>query len=212
MKRNKVYTRREPDKEGKLYFIFCEGAKREITYFHFFNRIASQIIIQIIPIEDGKNSPMGLYNNAFNRLLKSENNQNLPYVLSDIDEVWFIIDTDKWGDDVNALRNNTIKHKNWFVAQSNPSFEVWLYYHFQKEKPSNTITNWKNYLSEIIVGGFDNRKHPVYIQTAIVNAENNFSFSNNLPAVVTTELFLLAKKIVPLVKPDIDALLLIENG
>jgi hypothetical protein len=61
MKRNKLYTRREPDKEGKLYFIFCEGEKRETTYFYFFNCIASQIIIQIVPIEDGKNSPMGLY-------------------------------------------------------------------------------------------------------------------------------------------------------
>ena len=44
-----MYERREPTKDGKLYFVFCEGEKREITYFHFFNRIASQIIIQIVP-------------------------------------------------------------------------------------------------------------------------------------------------------------------
>ena len=30
----KLY-RREPDKEGKLYFMFCEGEKRETTYFRF---------------------------------------------------------------------------------------------------------------------------------------------------------------------------------
>jgi len=35
MKRNKLYVRREPDKEGKLYFMFCEGEKRETTYFRF---------------------------------------------------------------------------------------------------------------------------------------------------------------------------------
>ncbi len=97
MKRNKLYTRREPDKEGKLYFIFCEGEKRETTYFYFFNRIASQIIIQIVPIEDGKNSPMGLYNNACQSLLKSDENPNPSYQLNDEDEIWFIIDTDKWG-------------------------------------------------------------------------------------------------------------------
>ena len=203
--RNKLYTKREPNREGKLYFIFCEGEKRETTYFYFFNRIASQIIIQIVPIADGKNSPMGLYNNACQSLLKSEGNPNPSYVMNDIDEVWFIIDTDKWGKEVDTLRSSVAKHQNWFVGQSNPSFEVWLYYHFQKVKPSKTITDWKNYLGEIVVGGFDNRKHPKYIQTAIANSEANFSTSNNQPDPITTEVYSLAKKILPLVKPDIDA-------
>lgn len=205
--RNKLYTKREPDREGKLYFIFCEGEKRETTYFYFFNRIASQIIIQIVPIVDGKNSPMGLYKNACQSLLKSEENPNPSYVLNDIDEVWFIIDTDKWGKEVDTLRSSVAKHQNWFVGQSNPSFEVWLYYHFQKEKPAKAITDWKNYLGEIVVGGFDNRKHPVHIQTAITNSEINFSSSNNQPNPITTEVYILAKKILPLVKTDIDAIL-----
>ncbi len=207
MRRNKIYERREPTKDSKLYFIFCEGDKRETTYFHFFNRIATQIIIQIVPIEDGKNSPMGLYKNACQRLLKCEENLNHSYALNDEDEVWFIIDTDKWGSQIDALRENVSKHLNWFVGQSNPSFEVWLYYHFRNEKPQNSIDNWKEYLNAIIKGGFDNRKHPMYIEIAITNAESNFSTTDNIPDDVTTELFLLGKKIVPLVKPDIDMLL-----
>lgn len=210
MKRNKLYTRREPDKEGKLYFIFCEGEKRETTYFYFFNRIASQIIIQINPIEAGKNSPMGLFNNACRSLLKSEENPNPTYSINEEDEVWFIIDTDKWGKEIDSLRKSVIEHKNWFIGQSNPSFEVWLYYHFQNVKPAKTITDWKNYLNEIIVGGFDNRKHPKYIQTAISNSENNFSSSNSQPDPITTDLFILAKKILPLIKTDIDAILSTE--
>jgi len=207
MKRNKLYTRREPDKEGKLYFIFCEGEKRETTYFYFFNRIASQIIIQIIPIEDGKNSPMGLYKNACQSLLKSDENSNPSFTINTDDEVWFIIDTDKWGKEVDKLRESISKHKNWFVGQSNPSFEVWLYYHFKKEKPKEIVSNWKVFLNDIIKGGFNNSKHPVYIQTAITNSEANFSIINKEPAISTTEVFILAKKILPLVKSDIDALL-----
>lgn len=207
MKRNKLYTRREPDKEGKLYFIFCEGEKRETTYFYFFNRIASQIIIQIVPIAEGKNSPMGLYNNACQSLLKSEENLNPSYVLNDEDEIWFIIDTDKWGKEVETLRDNTAKHKNWFVGQSNPSFEVWLYYHFEKEKPKTAIPNWKSFLNDVVKGGFNTSKHPVNIQTAIVNSETNFSSTNNQPDQTTTEVYILAKKILPLVKTDIDAIL-----
>lgn len=211
MKRNKIYERREPTKDGKLYFIFCEGDKRETTYFYFFNRIASQIIIQIVPIEDGKNSPIGLYNNACQSLLKSEENPNPSYTLNDGDEVWFIIDTDKWGDQINTLRENVSNHQSWFVGQSNPSFEVWLYYHFRNEKPQNSIDNWKEHLNTIVNGGFDNRKHPIYIETAIINAENNYSTTNKIPDDVTTELFLLGQKILPLVKQDIDLLLNQQN-
>ncbi len=207
LNRSKLYTKREPNRESKLYFIFCEGEKRETTYFYFFNRISSQIIIQIVPISDGKNSPIGLYNNACQSLLKSETNSNPFYVLNDIDEVWFIIDTDKWGDEVDTLRCNVANHQNWSVGQSNPSFEVWLYYHFLNEKPIKPITNWKNYLDEIVVGGFDNRKHPVHIQKAITNSKTNFLASNNQPLPITTEVFILAEKIIPLVKTDIDAIL-----
>ena len=207
MKRNKLYTRREPDKEGKLYFIFCEGERRETTYFYFFNRIASQIIIQIVPIEDGKNSPMGLYNNACQDLLKSDENPNPSYQLNGEDELWFIIDTDKWGKEVDTLRESVAKHKNWFIAQSNPSFEVWLYYHFEKTKPQRNVENWKAFLDEVIKGGFNSNKHPMYIETAILNSETNYSSTNNQPDLVTTELFQLGKKILPLVKADIDILL-----
>jgi hypothetical protein len=207
MNRNKLYTRREPDKEGKLYFIFCEGEKRETTYFYFFNRLASQIIIQIVPIEDGKNSPMGLYYNACQNLIKSDQNPNPPYLINDEDEVWFIIDADKWGNEVDKLREHASKRKNWFVGQSNPSFEVWLYYHFESKRPIQVIDNWKTYLNDTVKGGFNNSKHPVFIQRAISNAESNFSMKDNRPDIATTELFVLAKKIVPLVKSDVDALL-----
>lgn len=207
MKRNKIYERREPSKDGKLYFIFCEGEKRETTYFYFFNRIASQIIIQIVPIEDGRNSPMGLYNNACQKLLKSQENPNQSYALDSDDEIWFIIDMDKWGEEINTLRENIGNHKNWFVGQSNPCFEVWLYYHFKNQKPGGLIENWKDFLNTIVIGGFDNRKHPIHVQTAIVNAGVNYSATDNIPDNITTELFVLGKKILPFVKPDIDLLL-----
>lgn len=207
MKRSRLYTRRAPEKEGKLYFIFCEGEKKETTYFYFFNRIASQIIIQIVPIEDGKNSPMGLYNNACKNLIKNGSNPNPSYEINDGDEVWFIIDTDKWGVQIDNLRKNTANHKNWFIAQSNPSFEVWLYYHFEKEKPKEKITNWKVFLNSLIKGGFNPNIHPVHIQKSITNSEANFSATNNQPDPVTTEVFILGKKILPLVKEDIDLLL-----
>lgn len=207
MKRSKLYTKRDASRDGKLYFIFCEGERRETTYFFFFNQIATQIIVQLVPIEDGKNSPMGLFNNACEKLIKSEENTNPEYLLNDIDEVWFIIDTDQWGNEIDELRDSVAEYNNWFVAQSNPSFEVWLYYHFVKGKPAAAVPNWKNFLGEVVVGGFDNRKHPVHIQTAIANAKETFSATEGKPDVNTTEVFSLGEKIMPLVKKLIDELL-----
>ena len=207
IKRSKIYSKREPEREGKLYFIFCEGERKETTYFYFFNRIASQIIIQIVPIAEGKNSPMGLYQNARQCLIKSEENPNPTYEFHEGDEIWFIIDTDKWGEQISELRNSIVKHDNWFTGQSNPCFEVWLYYHFEGDKPKEVIQNWKDFLNSIIKGGFDVRKHPVFIQTAIINSEKNFVMSADQPHELSTEVFALAKKILPLVKSQIDELL-----
>jgi hypothetical protein len=206
MKRNKIYSRAEPSKEGKLYFIFCEGEKKETTYFHFFNQLASQIIIQIVPVDGGKNSPMGLFNTACQKLVKTQQNPTPTYELGPDDEVWFIIDTDKWGKEVANLRE-AATGSNWSVAQSNPCFEVWLYYHFEVEKPKEEIENWKKFLGEKVKGGFDPRKHPVHMPIAIENSKANFFIENDQPGIMATEVHLLASKILPLVKEELAAIL-----
>ena len=150
---------------------------------------------------------MGLYKNACKCLIKSEENPNPVYDLNEDDEIWFIVDTDKWGGELATLREKTAEHNNWFVGQSNPCFEVWLYYHFEKEKPNSDICNWKSFLNDKIKGGFNLKEHPKFIQDAIVNSELNFSLSSNQPDVLSTEVFLLGKKSLPLVESDIDSIL-----
>ena len=46
------------------------------------------------------------------------------------DEVWFVIDTDEWGNKIISLKDDCNTKQSWNVAQSNPCFEIWLYYHF----------------------------------------------------------------------------------
>lgn len=54
--------------------------------------------------------------------------------VSQHDNVWFVIDTDLWGSKITDLRNfcNSqnagLDNETWFVSQSNPCFEIWLYY------------------------------------------------------------------------------------
>jgi len=204
--RSKIYVKRDPTKESKLYFLFCEGEKRETLYFHFFNSIASQIILQIMPHENGHNSPLGLYNSAVKNLIPNDENKNPEYILNQIDEVWFIVDTDEWGPQIEDLRRAITAHNNWYIAESNPCFEIWLYYHFYDSKPGEQIENWKTYLNEAIPGGFDSRRHPMFIERAIQNSNSNFSLTNNRPDLLCTSVHELGAKILPLVKNDIDAL------
>lgn len=202
--KNRLYTRREPSRDAKLFIIYCEGKKREPQYFKYFKEISSRINFEIIEAtQTGNNSPTGLYKQARNDLIPNDS-QNLKYEIIDDDEIWFVIDTDTWGSKISELKDSCIKHNNWFVAQSNPCFEVWLYYHKKNNKPNNfellTSKDWKKVVDEIFPGGFDSRKHPIFIKNAITNSKNNFNNEEDELSKASTEVFKLAERFFPFVK------------
>ncbi|MBE2209651.1 MAG: RloB domain-containing protein [Saprospiraceae bacterium] len=197
---NRLFTRREPVKEAKSVYIFCEGKKREYQYFRYFQGIDSRINIVIHELDSHENnSPTGLYQLAVRHLIKSDDNPNPPFELWDNDEVWFVIDTDAWALKTTELRSFCQTRPNWNIAQSNPCFEVWLYFHFFDSRATfqwlEICDAWKQYLSQTIPGGFNSNKHPIFIGAAIENAGRQFISENGGPAVGCSEVFLLAKMI-----------------
>ena len=205
MRRPNLYAKPDPSKEGILYFLFCEGNVTEVRYFDVLRKLTSQVKIQIVPHKNGQNSPVGLYNNA-NECLITANTEYEGYN-AEIDEVWFIIDTDKWGNKLNLLRQAVKNQKNWFVGQSNPCFELWQYYHFYDQKPSCQVGKFKSFLATVISGGFDSRKHIKHIEVAIKNAtQNHVMASNGQPGQYSTEVFLLVEKVLPIIKEKLDEL------
>ena len=212
LRRNRNYSKKEPDKDATVFYIFCEGNWTEPLYFSIFANMDSRINLEIIHAgQHDKNSPDGLYEKACRLILKSDENSNPKYELADVDKVWFVIDTDDWKDKIKALRLLCSNHENWLIAQSNPSFEIWLYYHFYSVKPDiNEVDNangMKAFLNQKIKGGFNSRKHATYIQTAVVNSEQNFEHKDNDPINFSTNLHELAKQILPLVKNSLDIIL-----
>jgi hypothetical protein len=207
--KHRLFERQPPSREAKLFIIYCEGKRREPEYFWYFHEISSRIKLEVVPPEyDSDNSPKGLYQRAFSDIIQNEENKNLKYYLQDNDEVWFVIDTDEWGDHIDYLKTKCSEHENWYVAQSNPCFEVWLYYHFEEETAQKIklsgCVEWKRYVNALIPGGFDSRKHPLYISDAINNSEKHFIINNENPEYGTTELFKLGKQIYPLIKEKIE--------
>lgn len=207
--KNRNFQKVEPSRDAKLFIIYCEGKKREPQYFNYFNEISSQIKLEIIPApKHGDNSPTGLFNRAKKDIIKDKENLDPKYEINDDDEIWFVIDTDKWGKKITELRTLCRNQPRWFIAQSNPCFEVWLYYHQEKEAPQfpgmDKAGNWKKYLNEIISGGFQSKKHAIHINEAIINAENNFHNKDGIIQISSTEVFKLAKNFYPLVQKSLE--------
>ena len=111
--------------------------------------------------------------------------------------------SEKW-DEVKTYRA-------WNVAQSNPCFEIWLYYHFYDNKPNpdevEECASFKEFVFNHISGGFDFTKDPVRLEDAIANAEKHCSFDEKgLLKDYSTEMFVVGKEIDGFVKSDLKKL------
>lgn len=207
------YEREAPRKDAKSVYIFCEGKKREYQYFSYFRGLDSRINIKVYELEDhDDNSPLGLLNIAIECFTYNSDNSGSEYSFVEGDEVWIVLDRDKDKLDSRAPQISKIimecsKREGWYMAVSNPCFEVWLYYHKFSVKPvdiSDKPSWWKQKVAEAINGGFDSHRHPLLIETARNNAKDNFKLVDEKPDVGCTEVYKLANTILPLVKEKLD--------
>ena len=209
--RSRRYERQEPLRDSRKIYIYCEGNKREFDYFRFFCGLSSNVNIIPIPIKDGKTDPEKLMEAAREEFgINSDVSPKFTLDVSQQDNVWFVIDTDSWGSKITDLRNFCksqnagLDNEAWYVSQSNPSFEIWLYYHKFSEKPvKNDVDKYssiKEFVDAQIPGGFDSRKHPAMIEAAIQNAKATYEEENQVLIRYSTEVFKLGQVILPFVK------------
>lgn len=209
--RSRRYERQEPLRDSRKIYIYCEGNKREFDYFRFFCGLSSNVNIIPIPSKDGKTDPEKLMEAAQEEFgINSDVSPKYTLDVSQHDNVWFVIDTDLWGSKITDLRNFCksqnagLDNETWYVSQSNPSFEIWLYYHKFSEKPvKNDVDKYssiKEFVDAQIPGGFDSRKHPAMIEAAIQNAKATYEKENQVLKLYSTEVFKLGQVILPFVK------------
>lgn len=209
--RSRRYERQELLRDSRKIYIYCEGNKREFDYFRFFCGLSSNVNIIPIPSKDGKTDPEKLMEAAQEEFgINSDVSPKFTLDVSQQDNVWFVIDTDSWGSKITDLRNFCksqnagLDNEAWYVSQSNPSFEIWLYYHKFSEKPvKNDVDKYssiKEFVDAQIPGGFDSRKHPAMIEVAIQNAKATYEEENQVLKLYSTEVFKLGQVILPFVK------------
>ena len=204
--RKRIFEKAAPSKDAQKIYVFCEGDTREKDYFDFFEGLSSNL--EIIPLApyDHKSSPNNLMMYAESLFNGDSPTYQLDYQQKDM--VWFVVDTDQWAENglIDMLReycdkaNDGNSYFAWRVAQSNPSFEIWLYYHVYENAPNdkdvNEYSSFKDFVNSKITGGFDSRSMPIYIEQAIVNSSHNFKKEEGSPAKYSTEVHFLANDIV----------------
>lgn len=219
LSRSKVYKKVSVEKDAKKVYIFCEGNKTEIGYFKFFQGFSSNVDIIPIPNDNGKSDPVKLKESAELIFFGTEEVSPKFILNQDYhDEVWFVIDTDNWNEagKIDQLKQfcseQNMDFLSWHIAQSNPSFEIWLYYHFFSAKPIEDdiilCETFKQFVHLKIDGGFDNRKMPIELGKAIDNSEKNFDLLEGQPTVFSTEMHNLGKIVLSFVGEQFEKILL----
>lgn len=222
--RRKEYAKREPSRDAHKIYIVCEGKGTEPDYFSFFEGLSSNLQLITIPPDEGTD-PLKLMERAREVLLDERRKYTIDYLQGDT--IWFVIDTDTWEKEgkIAPLRkfclsqneefpkqyNEAKSYRAWNVAQSNPCFEIWLYYHFYKDKPVNEdvrkSVSFKKYVASTISGGFDFQRDPVRLYDAVTNAKNNYSQDTaGKPALYSTEVYGLGEEIHKFVGNDLAKL------
>ena len=224
IQRRRDYGKREPSRDAHKIYLVCEGKDTELNYFKFFEGLSSNLQVIAIPPTVGTD-PIKLMKRAQEVLL--DDNRQYTVECEHGDTVWFIIDTDTWEKEgkIKPLRefcqeqNDIIREKYdevkpypvWNVAQSNPCFEIWLYYHFYDNKPDKdaveSCASFKEFVNNAINGGFNFEKDPVRLETAISNAKANFQEDENgNPSLYSTEMYKPGLEILGFVRAELDKL------
>lgn len=223
IERRRDYGKKNPSRDAHKVYIVCEGKVTEPNYFRFFEGLSSNLQVITIPPSDGTD-PLKLLERAKQILIGKDREYDVEYAHRDT--VWFVIDTDTWETEgkITPLRkfcstkNKSISkefdeiksYPAWNVAQSNPCFEIWLYYHLMETPPEDydsTKERFKTYLDRVLPGGFNYDRHPVYLQDAIQNAKVNFRTNKDGKITMfSTEMHLLGTEILGFVKRDLGKL------
>lgn len=170
---------RESDslEKEKIIVLAFEGNDTEEIYFDEFksSEIFDNALIFLHLLKRPKTDTNSAPNHVFKKLKKEAKDE---YNFKDTDELWMIIDTDRWKS-IPDIISECKKQSNMFVAVSNPCFEFWLLLHIK-----NIADYDENELALILKNAkVSNKKN--YVDSKITEILGSYNKSNPKP-----ELFL----------------------
>eukprot|EP01136_Pigoraptor_vietnamica_P019084 Opistho-1_new@66211 len=157
----------------KIIVLAFEGNDTEEIYFDEFksSEIFDDALIFLHLLKRPKTDTNSAPNHVFKKLKKEAKDE---YNFKDTDELWMIIDTDRWKN-IPEIISECKKQSNMFVAVSNPCFEFWLLLHIKN------ITDYdENELALILKNAkVSNKKN--YVDFKITEILGTYNKSNPKP-------------------------------
>ena len=201
----------------KMFVLSYEGKISEKKYFEDFRNselFNDSGLIEIISLKRPTNR--GSDPISVKKLLLEAKKE---YRFKDTDEFWLIIDRDDWEEihnhNFDELVEDCKKENNFFLAMSNPCFEIWLILHLKdinefdeaekiKIMSNEKISNSKNYidkvLSEIQGRSYNKRPNPRIFspltKTAIDRAKGLDNENQDYPKQLGTHIYKLIEKLI----------------
>lgn len=205
------YQKTSLEEMPKAFFVIISGGEvREKDYIKVisthdrFKRIKIEFIADPLKL-----SPDGMLELAKFKKAHYKTSHNVD---AEPDKIYLVSDVDHFLNDLLRIRPKC-EREDFKLIISNPCFEVWLYYAYKKTKPDFPVpqnplkisSNLKRWLGEEIKGGIQPNKAIFNIETNIENAKNNYSEDEKgIPIFFSTNMYLLATDLLPLIKPELS--------
>lgn len=208
----KPRKRRSAYRDASLIVIAAEGERTERRYF---TDLASpmyyrnpRVHVAVVDRDTHASSPK--------HVIAALNNFKREYALRTYDELWMVIDRDRWSQQELSDIATQCVQKGYELAVSNPCFELWLLLHVkdineysqqeleeleQNERIDSGRTKLEKELSDIC-GGYnklrlDTSKYLPHVDTAIERARGLDSDpAHRWPHSLGTRVYLLAERVI----------------
>lgn len=204
------YSKGEPVVVVKTLFIISGGEKRERDYFKVLTNSKDTVVRVAFRSKKGEGlKPREMVAEA-RKCLDSKLFSTIP--MEGGDTIYLLQDMDEFEGEIRELTKRGMpKRAVWVV--SNPSFEIWLYYHYF-DSPTGRLDELaglgadkrsrrlKQLLGELYPGGIDGMKAFYRMRAAIENSKNNWRETAGLPALYSTGMHVVAGETVGLMGED----------
>jgi len=124
MSERRNFTRKSGFRDSRLIIIATEGKKTEVIYFNglkeYYNN--PKIHVEVLERSVSASDPA--------TVLKMLDQFRSKYNLrKSNDQLWLTIDVDRWGSQKLSSISQQCIQKQYYLAVSNPAFEIWLIMH-----------------------------------------------------------------------------------
>ena len=122
------FTRRSGYRDSRLIVIASEGTNTEPAYFEalrdYLLASPSRVHVEVLRRDPGSPS-------APEYVIEQLDSFKRDWKLSSYDELWAVIDYDRWGEAKLSTVATAAVQKGYHLAVSRPCFEVWRLLHFE---------------------------------------------------------------------------------